>query len=148
MAILKWGSSRRILFVHETMGKLFEDAVSSLRRGRLYPSPWLPPCDIYETGDRYVLKAEAPGVELGDIVLEVSGNVVSFAGERKRERDVGAENYHMVERSSGRFMRSFTLPDSVEEEDVAASLKDGVLTVTMKKKPASQKSGTVEIKVK
>lgn len=148
MAILKWGSSRRMLFVHETMGKLFEEAISSLRRGRLYPSPWIPQCDIYETGGQYVLKAEAPGVELSDIVLEVSGNEVSFAGERKRERDVGAENYHMVERSSGRFMRSFTLPQGVVEEDVAASLKDGVLTVIMKKKPASQKNGKVEIKVK
>ncbi len=148
MAILRWGSSREMIFLHARMGKMFDEAHAVLNADARLGSLWVPPCDIYETPKDFILKAETPGVELDDIVLEINDNVVTFAGERKRHKGAAARNYHRVERSGGKFVRSFTLPVSVDEENISASLKDGVLTVTLPKKEMKKPSTVMKIKIK
>lgn len=135
------------MFVHERMGKMFDDALDALHTDPRLSSLWVPPCDIYETSKAFVLKAEAPGMTLDDVVLEINDNVVTFAGERKRVQSGVDRKYHRVERSGGKFVRSFTLSASVDEENVKASLKDGVLTVTLPKKEAGKSSKVIKIKV-
>jgi len=147
MAILRWSRSRGSMLVHERMGRMFDEALAFLNMDIRTQAPWILQCDIYETRTHFVLKAEASGVELKDIILEIKDNTLTIAGERKRTGGVGAENYHQVERNFGRFVRSFTLPSVVEEGQVTAALKDGVLRVILPKSAPQEPSRVVEIQV-
>ena len=108
------------------------------------PTFWSPSVDIYETDENIVLKAELPGVDKKDVSVEVKDSTLILKGERKREKEVKEENYHRVERSFGTFMRSFTLPVSVKQDQVKAKFKDGVLEVTL---PKSEEAKPKQVKV-
>ncbi len=94
---------------------------------------WIPPVDIYETGDSYYLTAELPGVEQADIRIEVTGSELTIRGERRFLPPCAEENYHRLETVRGRFLRTFTLPDKLDSEAITANLKDGVLEVRLPK---------------
>jgi HSP20 family protein len=96
--------------------------------------PWHPLADIEETEDAYVLRMDLPGINKNDIHLSIEKNVLTIRGERKHEGSEKNENYHAMERFYGKFQRSFVLPSSVDDNSVNAEYKDGVLTVTLKKK--------------
>lgn len=147
MAIYRWEPEKDLLFIEDRISKLFEDALAGLDLDIKKASPWTPPCDIYETADAFILKAEVPGVKLEDIILEISERTILFVGERKRLKEVSEENYHRIERSYGRFVRSFTLPCQVREGEVSASLKDGVLTVTIPKKEDTSREKVINVKI-
>ena len=102
--------------------------------------------DIYENGDNLVLKAELPGINPDDVEIRVEDNTLYLKGERKFEKEVKEQNYHRVERSYGTFTRTFSLPNSVDADKVAANYKDGVLTLTMPKKEEA-KPKTIKINV-
>lgn len=94
---------------------------------------WAPAVDIYETAEKIVLTAELPGIHQDDIDLTIQENILTLRGDRKFERDVKQENFHVVERSYGNFCRRFTMPCEVDGTAVTASFKDGVLTVVVPK---------------
>jgi HSP20 family protein len=94
---------------------------------------WIPPVDIYETGDSYILTAELPGVEQPDIKIEVTGSELTIRGERRFLPPCAAENYHRLETVRGRFLRTFTLPDKLNSDGITANFKDGVLEVRLPK---------------
>ncbi len=129
------------------MSRIFEKTRAIPGAQANVASPWILQCDIFETSENFFIKAEAPGVELDDISLEVADCDVTISGRRKRDAGVEEENYHRVERTFGMFSRSFTLPSGVNENKVSASLKDGVLTVTLPKKVSRGKSRILDIKV-
>lgn len=133
MAILRWDSTKEIMFVQDRIQKLFEYALANLDVDIRIPAPWTPACDVYESPNSFVLKAETPGMSLEDIALEVSANAVTLVGARKKRREVSDESYHRVERNYGKFIRNFILPFNVDENNVSASLKDGLLTVVIPK---------------
>ena len=114
--------------------------------GEVSTRTWAPPVDIYENGDNLVLKAELPGINPDDVEIRVEDNTLYVKGERKFEKEVKEQNYHRVERSYGTFARSFSLPNSVDADKVAANFKDGVLTLTMPKKEEA-KPKTIKINV-
>jgi HSP20 family protein len=114
--------------------------------GEVSTRTWAPPVDIYENGDNLVLKAELPGFNPDDVEIRVEDNTLYLKGERKFEKDVKEQSYHRVERSYGTFTRSFSLPNSVDADKVAATYKDGVLTLTMPKKEEA-KPKTIKINV-
>jgi len=93
-----------------------------------------------------VLKAELPGINPDEVEIRVEDNTLYLKGERKFEKEVKEQNYHRVERSYGTFTRSFSLPNSVDPDKVAANYKDGVLTLTMPKKEEA-KPKTIKINV-
>ena len=134
------------MFVHDRMSKLFEYAMANMSVDLSAPSPWIPPCDVYETCDSFTMKVEAPGLDLADIVLEINDNVITVVGARKRERKISDENYLRIERNYGRFLRRFILPCAVDENGVTVTLKDGLLTVTIPKK--TNKGTTAPVKIK
>lgn len=107
---------------------------------------WAPVCDIYETENALVLKAELPEVKTEDVKVTLENNVLTMRGERKFSAETKKENYHRVERSYGEFMRSFTLPNTVDANQITAEFKDGVLNITMPKR-AETKPKQVEVKV-
>lgn len=145
MAILRWDSTREVMFVQDKMQKLFEYALANLDLDIRIPTPWTPACDVYESPTGFILKAETPGMELEDIALEVSSNTVTLVGVRKRRREVSEESYHRMERNYGKFIRNFILPFSVDENNVTASLKDGLLTVMIPKMTAMNGGSTVTV---
>ena len=114
--------------------------------GEVSTRTWAPPDDIYENGDNLVLKAELPGINPDEVEIRVEDNTLYLKGERKFEKEVNEQNYHRVERSYGTFTRSFSLPNSVDPDKVAANYKDGVLTLTMPKKEEA-KPKTIKINV-
>jgi HSP20 family protein len=127
------------------MDRLWEDYFGAGRRALQPLSEWPPAVDVSETGDRIVIKAEVPGIEVKDIDISLSGDVLTIKGEKKSEREETKEDYHLVERSSGSFFRSLKLPAAVEVDKIEAIYEKGVLTVTCPKKE-EVKPKTIEIK--
>jgi len=132
---------RDISAIQEKMNQLFEDTMSRSRgrEDRLGAGMWTPAVDIYETSEVVVVKAELPGLTKDQVGIEVKDGLLSLKGERKIEKDVKEENYHRIERAYGTFQRSFSLPASVDQEKISASLKDGILELTLPKKEQAKK---------
>ena len=118
--------------------RLFEDAMTRFMNEPRGSRPWSPAVDILETEDELVLKADLPDVRIEDVDVRVENQTLSLKGERRFDRDSAGKGYHRIERHYGEFVRSFTVPTSVDTEKVAASYKDGVLTVRMPKKEAAK----------
>jgi HSP20 family protein len=96
------------------------------------PSTWMPPVDIFQTGDHeLVLKAELPDMSREDIDITVENFVLTIKGEKKAATDVKDDQYHHIERGYGAFSRSFSLPQTVDSNRVSAEYKNGVLTVRL-----------------
>ena len=95
---------------------------------------WIPPVDIAEERDRILLMAELPGFKEDEIQIQMEGNVLTLRGERKFEEEKHDRNYHRVERSYGQFVRSFTLPNNVDRENIEAKFDGGVLQIELPKR--------------
>ena len=113
--------------------QLFQDAVSRILSDENQVRPWSPAVDILETGNELIFKVDAAGVNLKDIDIQLENRTLTLKGERKFEKDDKVKGYHRIERSYGAFARSFTVPDTVNAENVHADYAQGVLTVTLPK---------------
>lgn len=95
--------------------------------------------NVSETDEAFCITAELPGVEMDDIDVSVTGNRITVKGEKKSEKEEEGEKegrqFHRLERSSGSFHRSMTLPFDIDSDSVTADTKDGVLTVMVPKPP-------------
>jgi HSP20 family protein len=112
-------------------------------------SEWTPTCDVSETEDEYVVKAELPGVDKKDAHVTLEQGVLTIRGERKQEKEEKGKKFHRVECSYGSFMRSFAMPEDADENKIEARYKDGVLEVHVaKSEAAKKKSGAREIQIK
>ena len=107
---------------------------------------WAPRVDISETEGEYQLKVELPEVRKEDVTVTVHEGVLTIQGERSLEREESNRRYHRVERAYGRFARSFTLPEKVNEKSIRAEHKDGMLYVNVAKSEEG-KPKSIEIKV-
>ncbi len=94
---------------------------------------WMPAVDIFEKDDKFVVKAELPGMKEEDIDVSVVGDTLMIKGEKKTETEVKEENYYRCERAYGSFYRSVPLPSTVDADKIEASFEDGVLEVTLPK---------------
>jgi HSP20 family protein len=99
---------------------------------------WAPTMDISETKDSLIVKVEAPGMDQKDIEISLQENLLTIKGEKKQEKEEKDERYHRVERSYGAFVRSVRLPVAVDGGKVSATVKNGLLTVTLPKTPAAK----------
>ena len=118
--------------------RLFEDAFTRMFNEPQTNRPWTPAVDIYETENDLVVKADLPDVDLKDIDVRVENQTLTIAGERKFEKQDNVAGYHRIERSYGNFTRSFEVPNSFDTEKIAASFKNGVLSVSLPKKEAAK----------
>ena len=105
---------------------------------------WNPVVDIFDNDSDIVIKAELPGVDKKDIVVDVKDRVLTLKGERSLENEVEEENYYRRERTYGKFERSFTLPENVKSEDIKADYKDGVLRIDIPK-PENQQPRKITV---
>ena len=94
--------------------------------------------EVKETKDAYMFKADVPGIKESDIAVNLTDSRLTVSGKREEEKKQEDETYFSYERSYGSFTRTFTLPEGIDGEKVNASLKDGVLTINIAKKPSAQ----------
>jgi HSP20 family protein len=107
---------------------------------------FVPPVDIFENEQQIQLKLEVPGIKQQDLDIRVENHTLTVKGERKFETDQKEENFHRIERRFGTFVRTFTLPQTVDTEAVSAQYDAGVLTISLAKKPeAKPKQVKIEV---
>lgn len=106
-----------------------------------------PALDVSETDEAVVVKAEMPGIPVEDISISLIGDVLTLSGEKKDEKEEKGENCSRIERSFGSFSRSIQLPPYISADKVDASVKDGILTISIGKKP-EVKPRKIEVKVR
>ena len=136
MAIIRWDPFRDIMTLRERMNRLFEDVVTHRGEDKdLISSSWVPAVDIYEDENQLVLSAEVPGIDEKDVEIKIEDSTLIIQGERKMEKETKEENYHRIERSYGSFYRSFSLPNYIDQDKIHAEHENGVLKITMPKKP-------------
>ena len=126
------------------MDRLFEDFFGTLLPGTAGMS--VPAVDIAEKEDEIEVHAELPGVKPEEVSVSADEDTLTIRGEKKLEREEKDTNWHMMERSYGSFTRVLSLPAPVDASSAKASYKDGVLTITLPKRPEAQ-ARKVEIKV-
>lgn len=146
MNLVTWEPFKQLEEVSNRLNRIF--GMSPLRgdgeeTGNL--AEWCPTCDVSETNDEYLIKAELPEIRKEDVKIGIDNRVLTFQGERKQEKEEKGRKYHRVERSYGSFLRSFTLPGEVDETKIRAEFKDGILNLHL---PKSEKSKTKLIEVK
>ena len=105
---------------------------------------WVPAMDLVEADDHFLLKADLPGLSEEDVSIEIRDNALTIAGERKSEYEKRERGWYRVERATGRFSRSLSLPDGVDPDAVRASFDKGVLEVWIPK-PEARKPRRVQI---
>lgn len=101
---------------------------------------WIPSVNIAETDKEFIVKAELPEVKKEDIKVNVENGTISITGERKVEEEEKNLKYHRIERSYGRFERSFSLPEEADADKITSEYKDGILTVHLPKNPSIKPS--------
>lgn len=150
MAIVQWDPSRELTSLQSEVNRLFssffEPSARPAGTGAVAGSRWHPAMDVVERGDHYVLRADLPGVREEDISVELDANVLTLSGRREAEHDEEREGYYRVERITGEFTRSLTLPEGVDADRIEASYERGVLEVRIPK-PEQAKPRKVEISV-
>ncbi|MEI9941894.1 MAG: HSP20 family small heat-shock protein [Pseudomonadota bacterium] len=104
----------------------------------LQSAAFSPNFEVKETKDGFVFRADVPGVKDADLDVKLTQNRLSISGKRDSEKTEKGDTYFTSERSYGSFSRSFTLPDGVDVDQLKAELKEGVLTLSLPKKPESQ----------
>jgi HSP20 family protein len=148
MALVRWDPFRELEDMSDRLNRVFSCPALRTTGGKetLTVADWLPTVDISETDDEYLIKAELPEVRKEDVKVTVEDGVLTLQGERRQEKEEKGKKFHRVERSYGSFVRSFTLPESVDENGVRAEYKDGVLSLHLHK-TEKVKPKAIEVKV-
>jgi HSP20 family protein len=150
MALIRWEPVRELNTIQNEMNRLFntffESSAPAGHGSAQTMRRWIPAMDLVETEDAFVLRADLPGLSESDVNIELEDNVLTISGERKAEHEERKEGYYRVERASGTFSRSLTLPEGVDPEAVSANFERGVLEVRVPK-PEARKPRKVAISV-
>lgn len=148
MALLRWEPIGELSTIQNEMNRLF-NTFFDMPEGDRPPGGqrrWIPAMDLMETQDEFVLRADLPGVSEGDVDITLQDNVLTISGQREARHEAKAEGYYRVERGSGSFSRSLTLPEGVNGEQIHADFDRGVLEVHIPK-PEERKPRKVSIGV-
>jgi HSP20 family protein len=134
MTLVRWDPFRELEDMSERLNRVFSrPSLRNSGKENLTVADWVPTVDISETEGEYLIKAELPEVRKEDVKVTVENGVLTLQGERRQEKEEKGKRFHRVERSYGSFVRSFTLPESVDESSVKAEYKDGVLNLHLPK---------------
>jgi HSP20 family protein len=131
--LTRWDPFRELSVLQDRMNRLFQD-FAPRHEQELTAGNFVPPVDIYEDEQSVTLKVEVPGLDPKDVDVQVENNTLTIKGERKFEKEEKEENFHRIERRYGSFVRSFTLPSSVDTDKVKADYEHGVLKIQLAKR--------------
>ncbi|HEV2819504.1 MAG TPA: Hsp20/alpha crystallin family protein [Solirubrobacteraceae bacterium] len=145
MTLMRWEPARELSSLQGEMNRLFNAFFDVPAAGK-GATGWIPAMDLLEEDEHYVLRADLPGMDQGDVSIELEDNVLTIAGERQNQTQTTQEGYHRMERTSGAFRRTLTLPEGVEADEISASFDKGVLEVRVPK-PEERKPRRVQIGV-
>ncbi len=134
MTLVRWKPAKELLNMDREFRKIFDAFGNNKSSDEEYESAvWSPLTDIVEDNDKYTLKLDLPGVEKSDVKLSFKDGELSISGERKEEKESKDTKYHRVERSYGKYFRSFRLPEKIKEDGIKAEFKNGTLTIDIPK---------------
>ncbi|MGC2049345.1 MAG: Hsp20/alpha crystallin family protein [Gallionella sp.] len=135
MNLIKWDPSSELEDISNRLNRIFGRFSSPAKSSQepLTIADWSPTTDVSETDDAYLIKAEIPGVNKEDVKVYVQDGMLTMQGERRMEKEEKGNRHHCIERSYGKFVRSFRMPDDADEASVKAEFKDGMLNVTLNK---------------
>jgi HSP20 family protein len=140
MTITRWEAYRDVVALQNRMNSLFQD-FSRNGSGENEPvtaAGFVPPVDIYEDEHKLVLKLEIPGIRQEDLDVRMENSTLSVRGERSFETEGKEENFHRVERRYGSFYRAFTVPNTIDPENIKAEYDAGILRLELQKRPESK----------
>ena len=149
-ALIRWNPFQEMEDMQRRMSSLFDwsplhrSGLSAEQESITVPE-WAPLVDIAEDEKEYLIKVELPEVQKDDVKVTVESGTLTISGERKAEKEEKGHKFHRIERSYGRFERSFSIPDDAQGDNVNAEFKDGVLRVHLAK---SEKARPKQIEVK
>ena len=148
MSLVKWDPFVELEDVSKHLNRIFGRFPSHVEPSRelLTMADWTPSVDITETDTAYLIKGEIPGVNKADVKINIEAGMITIRGERKQEKEEKDKKFHRIERSYGSFMRSFRLPDNVDETAVKAEFKDGMISVTLPKS-AKSKAKSIDVSI-
>src|SRR4029077_16278687 len=145
--LTRWEPFREFSTLQDRMNRLFRESYNDAGKDEsLTTSSFAPAVDVYEDEHKVSLKVEVPGIDEKDIDVRVENNSLTVHGERKIEKEEKEENYRRVERQYGSFTRNFTLPTTVDTENVSADYDKGVLKISLPKK-AEAKPKQIKVNV-
>jgi HSP20 family protein len=142
MALVRWEPARELDSLQSEVNRLFDGFFGG--RGTPGARRWVPAMDLAETDDQLVLRADLPGLDRDDVDIEIKDSVLTISGERETEHEENVDGYHRVERASGSFSRSLTLPQGISADAISADFDNGVLEVRIPK-PEERKPHKVAI---
>ena len=145
MNLVRWNPWREMSTLQHRINHLFNEPF--FRGGEddeLRMGTWYPAVDMFDDDDKIVIKAELPGMDKKDISVDIENRVLTLSGERNYDNEVKEENYYRRERATGKFKRAFNLPADVDEDQIKADFKDGVLKVEIPK-PEEQKPKQITV---
>lgn len=147
MSIVRWDPFRELEEMNTRLNRLFGRSGLPAAEGKdaMTAFDWSPTVDVVETPEEFQVKAELPEVKKEDVKVSVDNRVLRLEGERRQEKEDKNKKFHRIERSYGSFLRTFALPDNVDDTKVRAEFKDGVLNVRL---PKSEKAKPKSIEVK
>jgi HSP20 family protein len=147
MNLVRWDPFRELEEVSDRLNRVFGRSLTPKSDGKetMTVADWTPSVDISETEGEYVIKTELPEVRKDDVKITLEEGVLSIQGERKHEKEEKGKKFHRIERAYGRFVRSFVVPDYVDEAKIKAEYQDGVLHLHL---PKSEKAKPRAIEVK
>jgi len=138
MSLVQWDPFRELEDVSNRLNRVFGRSILARDDGAMTTFDWAPSVDIAETPEEYQIKAELPDVKKDDVKVSVDSGVLRIEGERRQEKEEKGKKWHRVERSYGSFLRTFSLPDAVDDSKVRADFKDGILNVRIPKSKESK----------
>ena len=144
----QWNPLQDLMLLQDRMNRLFEDATqrraqnAAGERDQFERADWTPASDIYETETGYVIAIDLPGVDRSGVKIDLDDNRLVIKGNRVIEESTRQR----TERPSGKFLRTFSVPGTVDQTQIGADYKDGVLQVRLPRRK-EQKSKKVEIKI-
>src|SRR5207249_4588924 len=148
MNLVRWDPFRELEEMSNRLNRLFERPTLRTGNGKeaLTVADWVPSVDISETDTEYLIKAELPEVKKEDVKVTLQDGVLMIQGERQQEKEEKGKKFHRVERSYRSFVRSFTLPDYVDNTNVKAEFKEGILNLHLPKYERA-KPKAIEVRV-
>ena len=149
MAVMKWDPLRELEQMADRLNRVISrpegGSLSGNGKEAMAVPDWIPTVDISETEAEYAIHAELPGVKKEAVKVTMENDVLTIQGERAQDQIESGHKHHRIERSYGRFVRSFALPDTVDAGKVKAEYADGMLHLHL---PKSEKAKPKQIEVK